>query len=191
MLKKILALTCLTLSITANSATLIVSGGQLMGATDVDVDGTFYDVSFLDGSCYSLFDGCTSFVFTTLATAQAASGALLDQVFTGIYDDTPGLTFGIGAEDPRGLAITPIARTVDAVPGLVWITQVENYSLADGREDRYGRFDAWEIESDTTIDPGSEDVWASWSLSPVPVPAAAWLFGSALIGLGAIKRKRT
>jgi hypothetical protein len=29
------------------------------------------------------------------------------------------------------------------------------------------------------------------SISAVPIPAAAWLFGSALLGLGAIKRKRS
>jgi hypothetical protein len=28
------------------------------------------------------------------------------------------------------------------------------------------------------------------TLNPVPVPAAAWLFGSALIGLAGIKRKK-
>jgi hypothetical protein len=28
------------------------------------------------------------------------------------------------------------------------------------------------------------------TLSPVPIPAAAWLFGSALLGLGAMKRKK-
>ena len=30
----------------------------------------------------------------------------------------------------------------------------------------------------------------SWSVASVPLPAAAWLFGSALLGLGVIKRKK-
>jgi hypothetical protein len=30
----------------------------------------------------------------------------------------------------------------------------------------------------------------SFSLTPAPVPAAAWLFGTALIGLGAFARRR-
>lgn len=47
---------------------------------------------------------------------------------------------------------------------------------------------------------GSLDPWAGAdidavgaisSVSSVPVPAAAWLFGSALLGLGAMKRKRS
>ncbi len=32
--------------------------------------------------------------------------------------------------------------------------------------------------------------WGVDTLSPVPVPAAAWLFGSALLGLGAVKRRK-
>jgi hypothetical protein len=40
------------------------------------------------------------------------------------------------------------------------------------------------------IDPGT-NVGLNWSpASPVPVPAAAWLFGSALISLAGIKRKK-
>ena len=39
------------LSIThANAVTLNVSGGELLGAFDVDVDGTHYDVEFLSTS---------------------------------------------------------------------------------------------------------------------------------------------
>lgn len=39
------------------------------------------------------------------------------------------------------------------------------------------------------------DQWSVWeiasvTLSQVPLPAAAWLFGSALLGLGALKRKK-
>jgi hypothetical protein len=41
-----------------------------------------------------------------------------------------------------------------------------------------------------------ERTWANVSYAgvepgPAPIPAAAWLFGSALLGLGAMKRKRT
>ena len=32
--------------------------------------------------------------------------------------------------------------------------------------------------------------WAKWSPSPVPIPAAAWLFGTALIGLFGFSKRR-
>lgn len=38
-------------------------------------------------------------------------------------------------------------------------------------------------------DPGGDYLWA-FSFAEVPVPAAAWLFGSALIGLIGVKRKK-
>ena len=37
---------------------------------------------------------------------------------------------------------------------------------------------------------GPSVVTVEYTFSPVPIPAAAWLFGSALLGLGAIKRRR-
>lgn len=76
---------------------------ELLGATGVNVGGTLYDVDFLDGYCFTLFSGCDSesdFIFPTLATAAAASQALLDQVFVdtaeGKFDSDPTLTRGIG-----------------------------------------------------------------------------------------------
>jgi hypothetical protein len=42
----------------ASGATLNASGGQILGASGVDVGGTLYDVEFLDGTCIALFSGC-------------------------------------------------------------------------------------------------------------------------------------
>ena len=39
----------------AQAVTLDVVGGQLMGATDVEIDGSFFDVEFADGTCFSAF----------------------------------------------------------------------------------------------------------------------------------------
>ena len=52
---------------TANAVPIVV-GGQLVGATNVDVGGTFYDVTFVEGSCNTLFNGCdpSEFTFTTM-----------------------------------------------------------------------------------------------------------------------------
>jgi hypothetical protein len=41
----------------------------------------------------------------------------------------------------------------------------------------------------STTDPSLRGSVSAISVSTVPVPAAAWLFGSALLGLGVFKRK--
>jgi hypothetical protein len=67
---------------TASAAVLNVSGGQLLGAHNVDVLGTLYDVTFLNGTCIDLFSGCdepSDFAFNTQASATAAGQALLDR----------------------------------------------------------------------------------------------------------------
>lgn len=82
----------------SGAATLQTDGsGKLTGATGVTVNGTSYDVAFLDGTCATIFGGCTSsanFAFNTEAAATAAGQALLDQVLLGTYDDNPNLTTG-------------------------------------------------------------------------------------------------
>ena len=40
------------------------------------------------------------------------------------------------------------------------------------------------------IFPSGEDVRVELAVNAAPIPAAAWFFGSALIGLGALKRKK-
>jgi len=47
-----------------------------------------------------------------------------------------------------------------------------------------------DINKDLGRSSGDRKTYAVWSVSPVPVPAAIWLFGTALIGLvGFNKRK--
>lgn len=89
----------------ANAATSIVINGKLTGATGVNVNGTIYDVEFLDGTCVNLFNGCNSisdFTFNEEGALQAAS-ALLNQVFIntpeGQFDTNPALTFGCDESD--------------------------------------------------------------------------------------------
>ena len=68
----------------ASAATLIVSDGELIGATGVNVDGQLYNVEFLDGACTELFTGCDSAAdsaFRDEGAAVRASQALLAQVF--------------------------------------------------------------------------------------------------------------
>ena len=54
---------------------IIDATGGLLGATGVLVDGKFYDVDFVDGTCPDVFGVCDEahFAFTTANTALAAS----------------------------------------------------------------------------------------------------------------------
>ncbi|MDB4631776.1 hypothetical protein OAF61_04790 [Pseudomonadales bacterium] len=80
-MKRITLALLLTLSLASHAATILVDGsGQIYGAIGVEVDGSFYDVEFADGSCNSLYDGCTSLVFTNAQDAYTGQLALLDQV---------------------------------------------------------------------------------------------------------------
>jgi hypothetical protein len=81
--------------------TLIVEAGVLKGADSVMVNGTAYDVRFVDGSCAGLYAGCNNvqdFVFTSRASAGAAATALLQTVLIdsieGQFDSNPQQTAG-------------------------------------------------------------------------------------------------
>ena len=95
------ALLALILSVSgASAATLNVVGGQLLGATGVVVDGSSYNVVFLDGTCINLYDGCddvADFTFQTGAAALLASQALLDQVFV---NDVHGVPAAVPTRSP-------------------------------------------------------------------------------------------
>lgn len=75
-------------------------GGILLGARNVLVDGSLYNVTFEKGSCESLYDGCTdeAITFSSMDAAAAAAQALLDQVFvdgpSGNFDSQTDIIFG-------------------------------------------------------------------------------------------------
>ena len=114
----------LFVSTSASAATLLTDvNGDLTGATGVIVQGTSYDVSFLDGTCASLFSGCDSvsdFAFADRFLAALASEALLGQVFLdsslGSFDSRPYLTRGCD-DVLQCRVITPYALTSGGFTG--------------------------------------------------------------------------
>ena len=96
----------------AAAATLILDGTTLTGANGVIVNGTDYDVTFVEGTCSTLFDGCDSasdFAFTNATDAMAAAQALLGQVLLdtgqGQFDSDYTLTFGCAANSDNACFI--------------------------------------------------------------------------------------
>ena len=166
----------------ANGATLIVGGNTLTGATGVNVNGTLYDVTFLDGTCASVFAGCddnSDFAINNLTDATAAAQALLDQVFidglAGPFDTNPFQTNGC-ADITLCTAWIPYSVSGFTVSQM----QVDNSNGADFI------FTGVNIpDGDTT--PLSTVTWARFTLSVASVPEpASWammLLGFAGIGM--------
>ena len=157
------------------------------------MNGLTYNVSFLDGTCISVFDGCdesSDFAFNSDADANSTSVALMEQVFNSVdtYDKDPELTRGLthlGAGD----ILTPYAFYSTSV---VYYSGMTNRASILTDLTFCGVLDAsctFGITFD--LSSSSSRTWAKWSqVSAVPVPAAIWLFGTALIGLVGFGKRR-
>jgi len=180
----LLMLVCAGWAGSMNAATLVVSGGKLTGATGVDVSGALYDVEFLFGPCAGLFSGCDAandFQFSVSTDAQSAASALLSQVFIGSYENFPGSTYGCWNAYYSGCSAIIPYLSEDASGSFTGATAINM---------RLGYLDTissvtWSRDQPTF---GGNTIFAKFSPSPVPLPAAAWLFISAIAGLAGAKR---
>ena len=199
-LSYLILFTLIVYSSVSFSATLNVEGGVLMGATGVNVNGSLYDVSFLDGTCAGLYNGCdqnTDFPFTNPLNPTdntlvvAANAALLEQVFIdsplGAFDSSPDLTNGCTAPGVCRV-FTPL--WINPTSGLKGFFVVYNFAPGKGADTDNAQGGGI-LDNDTTaVTDFTRAVWTQSSV--VPIPAAVWLFGSGLIGLvGFARRKKS
>lgn len=195
--RNVLAAATMALGLSASMShalTYDVVGGQLVGASDVNVGGLLYSVSFQDGSCASLYSGCneaSDFTFSTAADAQDASNALLDQVFVnspfGNFDTAPELTLGITSTF-LGFVLTPFDNSGSTALGFGALNR--NGTNNDGVFSL--SFSATDTSSSGFF------TYAVWtpnpSLPPVPLPPAVLLLLTALGGVFSLRhmsRRRT
>jgi hypothetical protein len=182
----------------ANAATLLVSNNELVGATGVNIGGTLYNVSFVEGTCASVYGSCASsnFDFTTQASALLAAQSLLDQVFLDIpggqFDSLSELTYGCELMERRTncAPLIPYSTEVLSTPsGPFPVINVARAVNVDGVDDP-GVFvtDAADFVDTSTI---PNAVWARFTVSPVPEPAswATMILGFGVIG-GALRSRR-
>jgi hypothetical protein len=191
MRKFVLAAVLVLMASSAQAATLNVVGGQLMGASNVLVDGSLYDVQFLDGTCIDLYNGCdevSDFTFQTQASAVLASQTLNEQVFldgvAGNFDTDPSLTNG--CSDPSACFFFTVYRFVPnsspqrVLSIIISNTDIPNEIGVPGQSETSTSFDFTNFSTVT---------FAVWSPSVVPEPSTALLLSLGLTGLAAKRRR--
>lgn len=159
--------------------------GQLLGAFNVNVDGTLWDVVFEDGTMEDIFINADGFDAPGASAAVAFATALKNSVILDLFgfefDSDPSATSG--CEDlARCFIITPYSNTVGG-------------SL--GNSVGAGNFVTTSLELSPNIDISqfSSTTWANWSLASDRASVVTEPSGVALILLGvaglAIHRRKT
>jgi hypothetical protein len=170
MIKKLLAFTCLTLSIGANAA--LIDNGSFVTDDVAMVDymklsgtvGNSYNDVVLNDSLGFIADGWVVTSQSALKQLDFNDSSAYGMINGGgVFDVvTDNIIFG-------GQTDAPLTVVVDG-----WISAGSYVVAADVYDG-----------SDTRVAVSLQ------RMSAVPLPAAAWLFGSALLGLGAMRRRKS
>ncbi|MCX2983385.1 hypothetical protein EYC98_21200 [Halieaceae bacterium IMCC14734] len=150
------------MTIEVRAATVVSNGLYVVGITNFEFNSDTYNVVFEKG-CFTacLNDGLYPFFGEISLSAEARDQ--INILLEGVHASRVGSTAGDEYFIPTGNS------------GLIWGT-------VGGEKTVFG----WASRSGNVI-PNSQTVSAAFHV--VPIPAAAWLFASALLGLGVLKRK--
>lgn len=188
---RVLVTVC-TLAFTAHATAapiLLVSNGILTGATGVVVGAKLYDVTFADGTCSSLFNGCkqSDLPFSNSLDAFLAFKALLDQVLIdgpqGNFDSVPSKTFGCTNVSQCN---TYIPYEVNA--GLYYAAKLENFgsNLIDIRSPRA----TLSMGFNSTSNLFTNFAVFTPTAADIPEPSSIALISLAMAGLAFTRRRK-
>lgn len=194
MLKQSLALIGLTLSLGANAATIVdhSNGGDVSGIGYSNSGGTTWTVwddfslgTDADISGIRYFTNRT-ITFTNDYTLQIGSAVGLSDVFSAVISNTSATQTIYNDYSTVDASIAGLNLSA----GTYWLT----FNGVDGlwgSSTVIGDSLIQTLNGDQIIRANAASSFLlTGSVSAVPIPAAAWLFGSALLGLGVIKRKK-
>ena len=190
----ILAAAALVLAQPAAAANLTVSGGKLVGATNLLIDGKAYNLELVEGTCAQVYGSCDSnagFTFKTRETALLAGRAIVSQVLLdtaqGNFKSDYTKTFGCAANNTfftGGACYIYLPYSVNA--SNIPVVGVFNSDVAGGNESASAGNAAT-----PSFDTANQDwvVWARFEAVPEPSSWALLIAGFAAIG-GAARRRR-
>lgn len=194
-----IAALCLTTTAAHAAVTYKTGGGMMQGANGIAIDGKTYDVSFTDGSCTTLFGGCssTSFAFRSETTARLAAQALLDQVLVGDFATRPHLVNGCRYTEGACSIYIPFAVANDLDPD-IFDDDVSVVAAVKGIVKGDGKVTTRTFSFGDDMSSASSRTYARFSLSSdaisaVPEPAtwALMLAGFGLTGAAMRRRRRS
>ena len=180
----------LSMSATSFAALQLIENGDF--SNGLDGYGVYNDAgtTFSDGGGYGLIDGAGwggGFVYKDDAPSLASMGLTAGETYTFQFDMIAGTdgTTGIKVESwAAGAGIDNSGEIDFNGNGESWETYTYDYTIAAGA-DSFKIVLLGNVGAQTSFDNVGIQV-----ASAVPVPAAAWLFGSALAGLVAVRRNK-
>ncbi|MEM7101127.1 MAG: VPLPA-CTERM sorting domain-containing protein [Pseudomonadota bacterium] len=175
----------LAISEHAAALTLTVESGKVTGATGVNINGTIYNLSLTaNGGCADLYFGCNNDSdFAPLTESDfAATQNALASVLQSAFDSGFVANEIAGCSDMTNCYIfTPthaveISSRIALAGALLDVTGVTLQLLGYG----FGENVNFSNFANTT--------WGIFEVAAVPLPAAVWLFVSALGGLFGVRK---
>lgn len=197
----VLSITAVLMFSSAHAALIVNYSalGDFTGFQNININGTLYNVELKEGTFDDVYGGVGGLTFTDEASAVQAGRVLASTWYDLVPRPTSSeltpdsLAYGCGTF--RCFAFTAYDADSDYVytsaNGVTLDTfdpYCNNCYLLDSYANLGSTSAIYTRGGDVTND--SYSVWATYSLAPVPVPPAIWLFGSGLLGLVGVARRK-